>query len=90
MHPLSRVDSVDDLLRLTTSNTAVVLALLDVMNNQTNYRTYYQTALKHLEIDPTRQMAFAVCTGHSAKQFGVNSMPKLRMYLWNETLVRVF
>lgn len=56
-------------------------------HNQTSFNVFYQVAIKILEIDPHREIGFAVCTGESAKNFGVINKPKLRIYLWNETLV---
>uniref|UniRef100_A0A336LN73 CSON007159 protein n=1 Tax=Culicoides sonorensis TaxID=179676 RepID=A0A336LN73_CULSO len=86
MYPLKRITNLDDLFSLMNDNSVVVLALLDMKKNQKHFKEFYQTSLKYLEVDPHREIRFAICTGDNSKVFGSKHQPKLRIYLWNETL----
>lgn len=66
---------------------AVVVIFLNVDNNQKQYSRFYQTSVKWLEKDPLQEVAFGVVTGESSKAFGVEELPAIRLYLWNETIV---
>lgn len=54
------------------------------------YRAVYETAVKFLERDVKQEVAFAVVTSfNTALNMGINVAPCIKLYLWNETLVRV-
>lgn len=53
---------------------------IDVSPGSRAYAVFYLTALRFLERDPYRDVAFAVLPN-------VNSGPLLHLYLWNQTLV---
>lgn len=87
MYPMKRITTLDDLLMMMNSHNIVVLAILDMKRDQRHFKAFYQASLKYLETDPYREIGFAICTGESSKMFGAKDQPKLRTYLWNETLV---
>lgn len=87
MYPMKRITVLDDLLMMMNTHNVVVLAILDMKKDQRQFKTFYQVSLKYLEIDPYREIGFAICTGETSKIFGAKNKPKLRTYLWNETLV---
>uniref|UniRef100_A0A182JDZ8 Uncharacterized protein n=1 Tax=Anopheles atroparvus TaxID=41427 RepID=A0A182JDZ8_ANOAO len=86
MLPLHRFSNPSDLLDHMTGKDAVVVAFLQVANESKLYQRYYQASLKWLEKDPFQELSFAVVTGQSAKMFGVETVPSIRLYLWNETI----
>ena len=88
LNPIQRLSSPDSLLESMTSKDAVVVAFVDVQLDKRQYKTFYQTAFKWLERDPYQEIGFGVVTGDTAGAFGVELVPSVRMYLWNETLVR--
>lgn len=65
----------------------MVVAFLDMDANRKQYNRFYQTSLKWLEKDPFQEVAFGVVTGESSSAFGVEEVPAIRLYLWNETIV---
>lgn len=83
MHPMVRFENVEDLISISTTKTIVICAFLDLTKNFTAFKNYYQTALKFLEVDPARDLIFAICLGRNVKSFGVDTTPKLRVYAWN-------
>lgn len=84
MHPMVRVENVEDLINISTTKTIVICAFMDITRNFTAFKNYYQTALKFLEVDPARDLIFAICLGRNVKNFGVETTtPKLRIYAWN-------
>jgi hypothetical protein len=64
-----------------------VVSFLDLQEQKPQYLTFYQTAIKWLEKDPYQEVGMAVVTGQSTKLFGVDTLPSIRYYLWNETVV---
>lgn len=84
---MKRITILDDLLQMMNTHNIVVLAILDMKRDQRHFKAFYQASLKYLEIDPYREIGFSICTGESSKMFGAKDQPKLRIYLWNETLV---
>lgn len=67
-----------------------MVAFLDVSLDSKIYQRYYQASLKWLEKDPFQEVSFGVVTGESAQLFGVEMVPSIRLYLWNETIVSAF
>uniref|UniRef100_A0A182TWF4 Thioredoxin domain-containing protein n=1 Tax=Anopheles melas TaxID=34690 RepID=A0A182TWF4_9DIPT len=86
MLPLHRFASPGDLMDHMTGKDAVVVAFLDVGLDSKIYQRYYQASLKWLEKDPFQEVSFGVVTGESAQLFGVEMVPSIRLYLWNETI----
>ncbi|XP_059616682.1 thioredoxin domain-containing protein 11 [Phlebotomus argentipes] len=86
IQPIQRVSIPNELLKMLTGHDAVVVAFMDMEKHQKAYQMFFQTAVKFLERDPVREMQFAVVTGESAKAFGVDTVPSIRLYQWNETL----
>lgn len=83
---MKRITALDDLFMLMNTHNIVVLAILNMKRDQRHYKAFYQASLKYLETDPYREIGFAICTGESSKIFGARDQPKIRIYLWNETL----
>lgn len=86
LHPIERLTTPDDLLEMMTSKDAMVVAFIDLESHPRHYRSYYHAALKFLEKDPFNEIGFGVVTGESALSFGVELVPSIRAYLWNETI----
>uniref|UniRef100_A0A182M1D6 Thioredoxin domain-containing protein n=1 Tax=Anopheles culicifacies TaxID=139723 RepID=A0A182M1D6_9DIPT len=86
MLPLHRFGSPGDLMDHMTGKDAVLVAFLDVAKDSKLYQRYYQASLKWLEKDPFQEVSFGVVTGQSSKLFGVETVPSIRLYLWNETI----
>lgn len=53
------------------------------------YKEFYKTAIRALERDPNRDTAFAVVTDQrtASKEFYIDYVPSIVLYLWNESLV---
>lgn len=86
INPIQRMVGPGDLMSFMTGKDAVVVAFLDMNVNQKQYNRFYQTSLKWLEKDPFQEVAFGVVTGESSRAFGVEDVPAIRLYLWNETI----
>lgn len=86
LHPIQRLTTPDELLEMMTSKDAIVVAYVDVDKHPRQYKSFYHAALKFLEKDPFNEVGYAVVTGESALSFGIDSIPTIRAYLWNETL----
>lgn len=86
LSPVQRLTTPDDMLELMTSKDAVIVAFVDLQIYPRHYRTFYHAALKYLERDPFNEVGFAVVTGETALSFGVDRVPAIRAYLWNETI----
>lgn len=86
LHPIQRLTTPDELLEMMTSKDAMVVAFVDLETFPRHYKSFYQAALKFLEKDPFNEIGYAVVTGETALAFGVDTIPTIRVYLWNETL----
>ncbi|XP_058120089.1 uncharacterized protein LOC131286458 [Anopheles ziemanni] len=86
MLPLHRFSNPSDLLDHMTGKDAVIVAFLEMANESKLYQRYYQASLKWLEKDPFQELSFGVVTGQSSKMFGIETVPSIRLYLWNETI----
>uniref|UniRef100_A0A8D8BVJ9 Thioredoxin domain-containing protein 11 n=1 Tax=Culex pipiens TaxID=7175 RepID=A0A8D8BVJ9_CULPI len=86
IEPVHRMTGPGDLMSFMTGKDAVVVAFLDADLDRRQYSRFYQTALKWLEKDPFQEVAFGVVTGESVDAFGVEEVPTIQLYLWNETI----
>lgn len=86
LQPLMRIHEPEDLLDLMHNHDVVMVAYLDMVKHQAFYNIYLQAAIKWLERDPHRDVAFAVVSGETRSVFGVDREPSLRLYQWNDTL----
>lgn len=86
LNPILRLTTPDDLLEMMTSKDAMIVAFINLETQPRHYRSFYHAALKFLEKDPFNEIGFAVVTGESALTFGVEAVPTIRAYLWNETI----
>lgn len=89
MRPMKRFTNPDELLTEMATHDAVVVAFVNLLVHRGYYSTFYKTAVKWVEKDPNQEVLFGVVTGDTMKQFGVESTPVVRMYLWNDTIVSV-
>ncbi|CAG2064672.1 unnamed protein product, partial [Timema podura] len=90
LHPVEKIDSVNDIVQLMNFHDAVVIGCFDFKGNLggQGYHTFYTTSLKLLEKDPYREIGFGVITNVKvANELGIHLAPTIRLYLWNETLV---
>uniref|UniRef100_A0A1Q3FF51 Putative conserved plasma membrane protein n=1 Tax=Culex tarsalis TaxID=7177 RepID=A0A1Q3FF51_CULTA len=86
IEPIHRMTGPGDLMSFMTGKDAVVVAFLDAELDRRQYSRFYQTSLKWLEKDPFQEVAFGVVTGESVGAFGVEEVPTIQLYLWNETI----
>lgn len=86
VNPLHRINSADDLLSLIYNHDAVVVAFVDMRKSSTFYNIFLQAAVKWLERDPYRDVAFAVSTGRTMEEIDVDREPSIRLFLWNDTI----
>lgn len=86
LHPIQRLTTPDDLLEMMTSREAIIVAFVDLEGYPRHYRSFYHAALKFLEKDPFDEIGYGVVTGESALSFGVDHVPTIRAYMWNETI----
>ncbi|XP_020280773.1 thioredoxin domain-containing protein 11 isoform X2 [Pseudomyrmex gracilis] len=58
------------------------------LNRTPGYREFYRTAIRSLEKDPNRELAFAIVTSASSSELhhGVYRFPSARLLMWNESL----
>lgn len=61
------------------------------LRNTPGYKTFYKTAVKSLERDPNRELAFAIVTDalSGESEYGITEFPAARLLLWNESLVEI-
>lgn len=90
MNPMKRFSNSDELLAEMASHDAVVVAFVDLLVHRNYFWNFYKTAVKWIERDRNQEVMFGVVTGDAMKQFGVESTPVVRMYLWNDTVVSYF
>lgn len=70
---------------------AVLVGFVDPTLGSSDYGTFYTAALRFLERDPFREVAFLICTFvPDSYLYRDISFPALQLYLWNETLVSYF
>ncbi|KAG4077611.1 hypothetical protein HA402_008871 [Bradysia odoriphaga] len=86
MLPMTRFTNPDELLTAMASHDAVVVAFVNLLVHRSYYSSFYKTAVKWTEKDPNQEVLYGVVTGDAMKQFGVESTPVVRMYLWNDTI----
>lgn len=87
MNPMKRFSNPDELLNVMASHDAVIVSFVDLVVHRSYFSNFYKTAVKWIEKDPNQEVLFGVVTGEAMKQFGVDSTPVVRMYLWNDTVV---
>ncbi|XP_047109464.1 thioredoxin domain-containing protein 11 isoform X3 [Schistocerca piceifrons] len=88
IRPLVRIEQPNDLQDLLARHDAVVVGYFNFLGclGAPGYHTFYMTALKYLEHDSQREVAFAVVTNaNAAAVLGVEILPAVSLHLWNET-----
>ncbi|CRK94444.1 CLUMA_CG007951, isoform A [Clunio marinus] len=86
LNPVQRLTTPDELLELMATKDAVVVAFLNLQDHPRNYKSFHRAAYKFLEKDAFNEIGYAVVTGESSYNFGVEELPSIRAYMWNETL----
>ncbi|XP_050461640.1 thioredoxin domain-containing protein 11 isoform X2 [Cataglyphis hispanica] len=63
-------------------------ALHSTLDKTPGYREFYKAAIRSLERDPNRELAFAIVTSASSSKlhFGVYKFPSANLVMWNESL----
>ncbi|CAH0385053.1 unnamed protein product [Bemisia tabaci] len=93
--PLQRIKDLQELNNLRATHDAVVIAYIPLygMFGREHYNAYYHAALKFLEVDPRRDVAFAIVTDASSADNTVfhrssqpPTIPVIKLFLWNTTL----
>lgn len=86
LNPIQRLTSPEHLLEMMTARDSVIVAFIDLQAHPRHYNVFYRTALKFLERDPFNEIGFGIVVGESSTEFGVEKVPAIRAYLWNETV----
>ncbi|KAL7040409.1 hypothetical protein ACKWTF_000376 [Chironomus riparius] len=86
LNPISRLTSPEELLDFMSSRDCVVVAFIDHEAHPKQYSSFYRAALKFIEKDPFSEVGFGIVLGQTGTEFGVDQVPAIRAYLWNETL----
>lgn len=86
LNPFERLTTPDELMEMMSSRDCVIVAFLDVESYPRHYKSFQRTALKFLERDPFNEVGFGIVLGETSIDFGVNRIPAIRAYLWNETV----
>lgn len=86
LNPFERLSTPDDLMEMMSSRDCVIVAFLDIDTYPRHFKSFQRTALKFLERDPFNEVGFGIVLGETVTEFGVNRVPTIRAYLWNETI----
>lgn len=86
LNPLHRITTPDHLLELMTARDCVIVAFLDMESHSRNFKSFHRAALKFIERDPFDEVGFGIVVGRTVTNFGVDRIPTIRAYLWNETI----
>lgn len=84
--PFERLIEPEDLMDMMSSRDCVIVAFIDMESYPRHFKAFQRTALKFLERDPFNEVGFGMVIGETALEFGVNQVPTLRAYMWNETI----
>ena len=62
------------------------------LSKSPGYKEFYQSAIRSLEKDPNQEVIYAVVTDPRTAEsnYGVVTFPHARLFMWNESLVRIF
>lgn len=86
INPFERLITPEDLMDMMTARDCVVVAFLDMELYPRHFKSFERTALKFIERDPFNEVGFGIVIGRTVTEFGVNKVPTLRAYMWNETI----
>lgn len=90
MNPIFRITEKNQLLNLIVDYDAVVIGYFNFtrLESGPGYNAFYKTAVRSLERDPNRELAFAAITDaiSGESEYGVTEFPSARLLLWNESL----
>lgn len=86
LNPLTRINSPEDLLDFMSSRDCVIVAFIDYEAHSRHYNSFLRTSLKFIEKDPFNEIGFGMVLGETSVEFGVDRVPTIRAYLWNETI----
>ena len=78
--------SPEELLDFMSRRDCVIVAFIDHEAHSKQYSSFYRAALKFIEKDPFNEVGFGIVVGQTGIEFGVDHVPAIRAYLWNETL----
>nr|XP_031832989.1 thioredoxin domain-containing protein 11 [Nomia melanderi] len=90
MNPIVRITHPDQLMDLTVNYDAVVVGFFNFtrLDRTPGYREFHKAAIRNLEIDPNRELVFAIVTSAlaSKRDHNVYKFPSANLLMWNETL----
>ncbi|EFN74628.1 Thioredoxin domain-containing protein 11 [Camponotus floridanus] len=90
MNPIIRITHKEQLTELLITNDAVVIGYFNFtrLDKTPGYREFYKAAIRSLERDPNRELAFAIVTSASSSKlhYGVYKFPSANLLMWNESL----
>ncbi|XP_066601366.1 thioredoxin domain-containing protein 11-like isoform X2 [Prorops nasuta] len=89
INPLVRITSKEQLIDLFVYYDAVLVGFFNFTSTSKGpgYKEFYKSAIRSLERDPNRELAFAVVTdAKSAKNYGIVEFPSASLFMWDETL----
>ncbi|XP_041978251.1 thioredoxin domain-containing protein 11 [Aricia agestis] len=86
MKPMERVSSTEDIVHLLSICDAVAIGFTPLTETSKYYNVWFSVALKSKEYDTVGELCFATVTSSElAHSLGVDTMPRARLLLWNET-----
>ncbi|XP_011310287.1 thioredoxin domain-containing protein 11 [Fopius arisanus] len=85
LHPLTRISTEEDLQELLPHPVFVGFFNFSSLSMSPGYQEFYRASVRSLELDPNREVKFAVAT--SPLSISPSPLPSVSFYLWNETLI---
>ncbi|XP_043258314.1 thioredoxin domain-containing protein 11 isoform X1 [Colletes gigas] len=89
MNPIVRITHTKQLIELFVNYDAVVVGYFNFtrLDRTPGYREFYNAAIRVLERDPNRELAFAIVTSalSSERDHNVYKFPSANLLMWNES-----
>ncbi|XP_012271941.1 thioredoxin domain-containing protein 11 [Orussus abietinus] len=90
LKPVHRLTNKNQLVQLFLDHDAVLLGFFNFMGpaRAQGYKEFYKAAVRSLQTDPNRELAFAVVTDAKSAQrdYSITKFPSARLLIWNEFL----
>ncbi|XP_046835682.1 thioredoxin domain-containing protein 11 [Vespa crabro] len=90
INPIIRITNKEYVKQLLVTYDAVIVGYFNFTGVATSpgYKEFYKSAIRSLEKDPNREVAFAAVTNALSSQsnYGVIKSPSASLFMWNETL----
>ncbi|XP_043492101.1 thioredoxin domain-containing protein 11 [Polistes fuscatus] len=90
INPIIRITNKKSIKQLLVTYDAVIVGYFNFtgLANSPGYKEFYKAAIRSLEKDPNRELAFAVVTNALSSQsnYDITKTPTASLFMWNETL----